>query len=83
MMHYYISHQTMQPSLVMIGIALFFRILFWALIILAVIALVKMITKKGDDIDHEENNAINILKQRYAKGEIDRKEFLQMKKEIS
>jgi putative membrane protein len=58
--------------------------IFWVIAAFLVILLVKMIAKSGKS-DSEENssNAINILKERYAKGEIDKKTFDEMKKNIS
>ncbi|PLX50769.1 MAG: electron transporter RnfE [Desulfobulbaceae bacterium] len=60
------------------GFGWFFMILFWAIFIFIVVALVKKIGSAG-----EQETAENILKKRYARGEISKDEFEQLKKDIS
>lgn len=70
-----------------------FQVLFWWLIIMLIIKLFKWAHRNqhegcGECCSHEEgvdseNSNINIVKQRYAKGEIDKKEFEQLKKDLS
>ena len=58
-----------------------FMLLFWALVILGVIALVRYLGNSGKaPKDHK--TALEILKERYAKGEITKKEFEEMKKDV-
>lgn len=56
-------------------------LLFWILLILGVVALFRYLggsTKSND----KEKSPLDILKERYAKGGIDKKEFEQMKKDL-
>lgn len=68
------------------GFGFFFMILFWGLIIWAIIAGVRMMTggygnsccggAKGDE-------AMKTLRERYAKGEITKEQFDQMQKDLA
>jgi putative membrane protein len=68
---------------------LFFMIVFWGLLIWAVFALIRRVSGHGCShwIGHgwhgqKGNSAIDILKERYAKGEINKEEFEKMKKDL-
>ncbi len=54
-------------------------LLFWAAVIFFIVWLVR--NNKTNGADNKE--ALNILKERYAKGEIDKKEFEEKKKDLS
>ena len=62
-----------------------FMIVFWVLVILGLVFLIKWLiqTTKGEkDVVHAGSRALDILNERYAKGEIDKEEFEQVKKDI-
>lgn len=54
-----------------------FTLLFWVLVIIGVLLLVKWLQKQNTN-----ETALEILKKRYARGEIDKETFERMKKEI-
>ena len=57
-------------------------LLFWALVILGIAALVKWLMNQSNQSGGTHDSAMEILKERYAKGEIDRKEFEEKKKDL-
>jgi len=57
-------------------------LLFWILLILSVVALFRYLGVSTRSRD-KEKSPLDILKERYVKGEIDKKEFEQMKKDIA
>lgn len=64
------------------GIGWIFMFGFWVLIILGVIYLVKVIA--GSNRKREtEASALDILKKRYAKGELSKEEFEDMRKDVT
>jgi putative membrane protein len=72
MMHYWFGNYGSG-----MGFGWIFMLLFWAIIIFIVVALVK---KRGSG---ENETAEDILKKRYARGEISKEEFERLKKDIS
>lgn len=73
------------------GFGWVFMILFWALVIWAILALVRGVSghhghgccgHNHDGHGRGENNALNILKERYAKGEITKEQMDKMKKDL-
>jgi putative membrane protein len=61
-------------------IGLIFNILLWALIAAIVIAVIRRVFHKRDW--HVMDQSMNIIKERYAKGEITKEQFEQMKKDL-
>jgi putative membrane protein len=60
-----------------------YMVFFWGLVIAAVIAVTIAITRKKDGGGPEGESAMEILKKRYAKGEISKEEYDALKKDIS
>ncbi len=55
-----------------------FMILFWVIVIYAIVWLVRRFTLT----DGKEDRAMNVLRDRYAKGEITKEQFESMKKDL-
>lgn len=65
-----------------------FQVLFWGLVVMLIVRLFKSSHSShcchgGDEVEMEEDKSLLIAKERYAKGEIDKKEFEQLKKDLS
>lgn len=69
------------------GLGFIFMIIFWGLIIWAIVAAVRMISGHHGQGKccggSKEDNAGTVLRERYAKGEITKEQFDQMKKDLS
>jgi putative membrane protein len=57
-------------------------LLFWILVILGVVVLVKWLIERDKKGSEGGESALEILKKRYARGEIDKVEFEQKKKDL-
>lgn len=65
------------------GFGMFFMLLFWGLIILGIVALVKWLTGLSVNTGASpRKTALQILEERYARGEIEREEFEQKKRDL-
>lgn len=56
--------------------------LVWILIIVALVWFVMIATRERGDDSQRNPSALEILRQRYARGEIDRQEFEQKKQDL-
>ncbi len=65
------------------GFGWIFMVLFWALVILGIVYLLKLISGGDRKSERNEETALDVLKKRYAKGEIGKEEFEEKKKDIS
>jgi len=63
------------------GYGWFFMIVFWVGIILLILYFVKVLSK-GNTTENRDKGAEEILKERYARGEISKDEFDRMKKDL-
>lgn len=67
----------------MSGYMWFFSILFWILIIAGVVLVVRWLADRGSPASAPPTeSALEILKKRYARGEIDRETYERMKRDI-
>ena len=60
------------------GFGFIFMLLFWGLIIWLIVTLIN-----AGQSDKDEPNSLTILKRRYASGEIAKKQYEEMKKELN
>jgi putative membrane protein len=65
-----------------------FMILFWVVIIAAVVAFIRWLVKSGSSSnpnppEQRQDSALEILRKRYARGEIDGEEFEQRKRALT
>jgi len=66
------------------GIGMIGMLLFWVLIILGIVVLVKWLARSLSSAGAPPaKTALDIVKERYARGEIDKEEFEQKKRDLS
>ena len=60
-------------------LSIFFRLVYWIIIVLVGYFLIKSLMKKGGIHQAVGKSALDIAKERYAKGEINKEEFEEIK----
>ncbi|MEW6100291.1 MAG: SHOCT domain-containing protein [Pseudomonadota bacterium] len=67
------------------GFGFLFMILFWVLIILGIVALVRWLTMDRAQerrVSPRDRTPLEIVQERYARGEIDREEYAQKRRDL-
>lgn len=59
-----------------------FMWVFWIVVLVALFFLIKWIVQQKPGSQKPEESALDVLEKRYAKGEIDKEEFEQKKKDL-
>ena len=65
------------------GFGMVFMLLFWGLVILAIAALIRwLMTQSSPGRSARDKSPLEIVQERYARGEIDREEYEQKKRDL-
>ncbi len=65
------------------GFGWFFMLLFWVLVVLGIAYIIRMISERSGTGPKREESALDILENRYAKGEISKEQFESMKSDLT
>lgn len=67
------------------GFGWLIMVLFWVLVIVGIVVLVRWLVagSSRQSLEPPKETALDVLKKRYAKGEIDRQEFEEKKRDLS
>jgi len=67
-----------------LGLGMLFMVLFWMVIIALIIWLIaRLARRENNESGTDKHKPIDIARERYAKGEISKEEFAQLKKGLS
>jgi len=65
------------------GFGWIFMILFWGLVIVGIVAIVRGLTGSSQNTNNpQQKTALDILNERYARGEIEQEEFKKKKQDL-
>ncbi|MHB1117195.1 SHOCT domain-containing protein [Sideroxydans sp.] len=65
------------------GFGFVFMLLFWGLVILGIVALIRWLIKQpSPDRSPRDKTPLEIARERYARGEMDREEYERMKRDL-
>ena len=64
------------------GFGMVFMLLFWVLVILGIVALIRVLMAQSQDRGSRDKTPLQIVQERYARGEIDREEYEQKKRDL-
>lgn len=64
------------------GFGWLWMVLWWALIIAAIVALVRWLSARGTEDEQPARKALDLLKERYARGELDRETYEKMRRDL-
>jgi len=59
-----------------------FRLVFFAAVVVGIVYLARYFARRGGGPSHHEESALDILQKRYARGEITREQFEEMKRNL-
>ncbi len=65
------------------GFGFIFMLLFWGLVILGIVALIRwLMTQSSSSRSSRDKSPLEIVQEHYARGEIDREEYEQKKRDL-
>lgn len=64
------------------GFGWLWMVLWWALIIAGIVALVRWFSARDGEDEKSSDRALNLLKERYARGELDRETYEKMRRDL-
>lgn len=64
-------------------VGMIFPIVFWLMIVVGIMLLVKWVITQTKSANEESETALDILKKRYARGEINKEEFEEKKRDLT